>query len=128
VRVHPHPGARARNATLVARSQTGSTVQVEVPSKDSMRGAEDALQDALNAAGVLATAEALRRFDTDGEPITRGGTKLTRKVRSPKDYQAPTASPRSAATSPSPPAAARPPARSTGTPGSSSAPPPGSPR
>jgi phosphoribosylformylglycinamidine (FGAM) synthase PurS component len=35
-------------ATIVARTQTGFTVQVEIPYKDSMLDAEDAIQQALN--------------------------------------------------------------------------------
>src|SRR5215472_12156199 len=83
------PGARAMTATIVARSEDRFTIQVEVPYKDSMLDAEDAIQDALNQAGVLATAEALRHFDTDGKPITVDGTRLTSKGRLPKDYQTP---------------------------------------
>ena len=77
------------NARIVARTETGFTVQLEVPYHDSMLVAEDAIQDALNEAGVVATAEVLGRFDTDGKPITVGGTKLTSKGRLPKDYQTP---------------------------------------
>lgn len=76
-------------AQIVARTESGFLVQVVVPYKDSMLDAEDAIQHALNEAGVVATAEALSRFDTDGKPITVGGVKLTSKGRRPKDYQAP---------------------------------------
>jgi hypothetical protein len=76
-------------ARIVARSETGFTVQVEVPYKDSMLDAEDAIQHALNQAGVTATAEALGRFEADGKPITIDGTRLTSKGRLPKDYQTP---------------------------------------
>jgi hypothetical protein len=76
-------------ATIVARTPTGFTVQVEVPYRDSMLDAEDAIQDALNQAGVAATAEALRRSDADGQPITVGDTELTTKGKLPKDYQTP---------------------------------------
>ncbi len=77
------------NAQIVARTETGFTVQVVIPFKDSMLDAEDAIQDALNEAGVVATAEALGRFDADGKPITIDGVKLTSKGRLPKDYQTP---------------------------------------
>src|SRR5262249_47633334 len=83
------PGAHAMTARIVARTDARFTIQVEVPYNDSMLEAEDAIQQALNQAGVVATAEALRHFDTDGKPITVGGTKLTSKGRVVKDYQTP---------------------------------------
>jgi hypothetical protein len=116
------------SATIVARTERTFTVQIEVPYADSMLDAEEAIQEAPNQAGVATTAEALKRFDTDGRPITVANTKLTSKGRLPKDYQTPTASRPSAATSTNPPAAARPSARSTRPPGSSSARPRASPR
>jgi hypothetical protein len=76
-------------ATIVARSQTGFTVQVEIPYSPSMLDAEETLQQRLNEAGVLATGEILRRFDTDGSPITVGDTKLTSKGKLLKEYQTP---------------------------------------
>jgi len=50
---------------------------------------EETLQQHLNAAGVLATQEGLRQFDTDGSPITVGSITLTSKGPIPKDYQTP---------------------------------------
>ena len=64
-------------ASIVRRTDAGFTIQLEVPCKDSMLDAEQAIQDALNQAGVVATEEALRRFDADGQPIRLGPTKLT---------------------------------------------------
>src|SRR5881227_1077240 len=77
------------NATIIARSPTSFTVQVEVPYNDSMLGFEEALQDRLNEAGVVATAEGLQQFDTDGSPITVRPVRLTTKGRVEKDYQTP---------------------------------------
>jgi hypothetical protein len=70
-------------ATVVRRTDTAFVVQVEVPYEDSMLEAEDAILAALNEAGVVATEEALKRFDADGKPIRLGPMKLTsmRKVR-----------------------------------------------
>jgi hypothetical protein len=53
--------------------------------KDSMLDAEEAIQYALNQAGVLATAGVLKHLDTDGKPITLGGTELTSKGKLPKN-------------------------------------------
>jgi hypothetical protein len=76
-------------ATIVRRTGDGFVLQVEVPYKDSMLGAEAAIQGALNEGGVLATQEALRRFDTDGQPIRLGPTKLTSMGPVRKEYQTP---------------------------------------
>jgi hypothetical protein len=54
-----------------------------------MLGFEETLQERLNEAGVVATAEGLQQFDTDGSPITVGSTKLTSKGQVEKDYQTP---------------------------------------
>jgi hypothetical protein len=77
------------NATITARTPTSFTLQVEVPYNDSMLGFEETLQQRLNDAGVVATAEGLRQFDTDGSPITIGPVKFTSKGQIQKDYQTP---------------------------------------
>jgi hypothetical protein len=77
------------NATIVARTPDSFTLQVEVPYNDSMLDFEEALQDRLNEAGVVATAEGLKQFDTDGSPIIVGPVKLTSKGQVEKDYQTP---------------------------------------
>jgi hypothetical protein len=77
------------NATIIARSPTSFTLQVEVPYDGSMLDFEEALQRRLNEAGVIATAEGLRQFDTDGSSITVGPVKLTTKGPIEKDYQTP---------------------------------------
>src|SRR3954467_13561491 len=77
------------SATIVARSESSFTVQVEVPYGSSMLDFEQTIQDRLNQAGVVATQEALQQFDTDGAPITVGSVKLTSKGRLPKEYQTP---------------------------------------
>ena len=77
------------NATIIARTTTSFTLQVEIPYNDSMLDFEEALQDRLNEAGVVATAEGLQQFDTDGSPITVGPVKFTSKGRIEKDYQTP---------------------------------------
>src|SRR5262249_14524452 len=76
-------------AQIVDRSDRAFTLQITVPYKRSMLDAEEAIQKALNEAGVAATAEALGRFDTDGQPIQVGQTRLTSKGRLPKQYQTP---------------------------------------
>src|SRR4051794_25829172 len=77
------------NATIIARTPTTFPLQLETPYDGSMLDFEEALQDRLNDAGVVATAEGLRQFDTDGSPIIVGPVKFTSKGQIPKDYQTP---------------------------------------
>jgi hypothetical protein len=77
------------NATIISRTTTSFTLQVEVPYNHSMLDFEETLQKRLNEAGVIATAEGLQQFDTDGSPITVGPVKLTTKGLIEKDYQTP---------------------------------------
>ena len=76
------------NATIIARTPTSFTLQVEVPYNDSMLDFEETSRR-LNEAGVVATAEGLQQFDTDGSPITVGPVKFTTKGQVEKDYQTP---------------------------------------
>jgi hypothetical protein len=77
------------SAQVINRNEDGFTVQITVPYNRSMLDFEETLQQQLNAAGVLATHEGLRQFDTDGSPITVGSMKLTSKGQLPKNYQTP---------------------------------------
>src|SRR5690242_17321086 len=77
------------SATIVARSDSSFTVQVEIPYGTSMLEFEQTIQERLNQAGVVATEEALHQFDTDGSPIMVGAVKRTSKGQIPKDYQTP---------------------------------------
>src|SRR5271163_89768 len=77
------------SAQIIDRTDNEFTVQITVPYNRSMLDFEETLQQQLNAAGVLATHEGLRQFDTDGSPITIGTARLTSKGQLPKDYQTP---------------------------------------
>jgi hypothetical protein len=77
------------SAEIIDRTEAGFTVQITIPYSRSMLEFEETLQDQLNAAGVLATQEGLRQFDTDGSPITVGCVTFTSKGQHPKDYQTP---------------------------------------
>jgi hypothetical protein len=77
------------NATIIARTSTSFTLQIEVPYNPSMLDFEETLQERLNDAGVVATAEGLKQFDSDGSPITVGPVKFTTKGPVGKDYQTP---------------------------------------
>ena len=76
-------------ATLIERHETEVTIRIRVSLTRSMLDTEEAIQQALNEAGVLATAEALHQFDTDGSPLQIGAQRWTSKGRLPKAYQTP---------------------------------------
>ena len=76
-------------ATIIERQENTVTIQVSIPLSRSMLDTEEAIQQALNQAGVLATAEALKQFDTDGSPLVIGPTRWTSKGQEPKAYQTP---------------------------------------
>jgi len=65
------------------------TIEVTLPLTGSMLQAEEAIQDALNEAGLLATEEKLKRFDTDGSPIQLGSVRMTSKGQFAQDYETP---------------------------------------
>src|SRR3954452_12517157 len=76
-------------AVIIDRQENTVTIQLSIPLTRSMLDAEEAIQQALNQAGVLATAEALKQFDTDGSPLLLGSTRFTSKGSEPKTYQTP---------------------------------------
>jgi hypothetical protein len=76
-------------ATIIARTDDAFTIQLEIPYASSMLDFEEVIQQRLNEAGILATQEALQRFDADGSPIQVGDTKLTSKGKLKKEYQTP---------------------------------------
>src|SRR3954453_20425603 len=82
-------GTAAMSASIIERQENSVTVQVTIPLSRSMLDTEQAIQQALNQAGVLATAEALKQFDTDGPPLLFGSSRFTTKGQEPKTYQPP---------------------------------------
>src|SRR3954451_4373653 len=87
----PSPGLREESmaATLIERSETKVTIQIEVTLTKSMLQTEEAILEAVNEAGALATGAALEGFDTDGSALDIGSTRYTSKGRLPKTYQTP---------------------------------------
>jgi hypothetical protein len=77
------------SATIIERQESSVTIQFTVPLTRSMLDAEEAIQQVLNQAGILATGEALKQFDTDGSPLVFGSTRWTSKGQEPKTYQTP---------------------------------------
>lgn len=77
-------------ANIVTRNEKSFTVQIEVPYCNSMLDGEELLQQKLNEAGVVATAEILNQFDTDGSIIEIGGIRLYPHGKlEPKEFQSP---------------------------------------
>jgi hypothetical protein len=77
------------SATILERQENAVTIQIRIPLSRSMLETEEAIQQVLNEAGVLASAEALKQFDTDGSPLLLGSTRWTSKGQEPKAYQSP---------------------------------------
>jgi hypothetical protein len=77
------------SATIVERQEASVTIQISIPLSRSMLDTEETIQNALNEAGVLASAEALKQFDTDGSPLILGSSRWTSKGQEPKAYQTP---------------------------------------
>jgi len=77
------------SATLIERQENTVTIQVQIRLTRSMLDTEEAIQQALNEAGTLASGEALKQFDTDGSPLVLGSTHWTSKGSEPKAYQTP---------------------------------------
>jgi hypothetical protein len=77
------------SASIIERQEALVTLQITIPLTRSMLETEEAIQQALNQAGVLASAEALKQFDTDGSPLQMGSSRWTSKGQEPKTYQTP---------------------------------------
>lgn len=65
------------------------TLEVKVELQAMMLASEEAIQQAVNEAGCLATGEALKRFDTDGSKRVTGSVRWSSKGQLPKRYQTP---------------------------------------
>tara|TARA_B100000949_G_C14251325_1_gene438278 strand:+ start:703 stop:990 length:288 start_codon:yes stop_codon:yes gene_type:complete len=64
-------------AEVIAVNGDELVLQVRVKLDGSMLNMEEAIQSAVNEVGSLATAEALKRFDTTGAPIQIGHVRMT---------------------------------------------------
>jgi len=56
-------------AEIIKKDLKSITIQVTIPVSDDMLSSEEAIQQGVNLAGLLATESVLSRFDTDGGPI-----------------------------------------------------------
>jgi hypothetical protein len=76
-------------AQLISTNGHEVTIQVTVDLSGTLLKAEGRIQEACNGVGMLASAEALKRFDTDGSAIVMGAIKWTKRCSAPKIYQTP---------------------------------------
>ena len=76
-------------AEIIKTDLRSITIQVTIPLRDEMLDTEEAIQQGVNQAGLLATQYALSQFDTDGSPIKVGQKKYTSKGSQSKSYQCP---------------------------------------
>jgi hypothetical protein len=76
-------------ARVTGQINDSITIEVTLPLTGSMLQAEEAIQDALNEVGLLATEEKLKQFDTDGSPIQFGSVRMTSKGQFAQDYETP---------------------------------------
>jgi hypothetical protein len=77
------------NAKITSVTDKNFTIQVTVSYNGNLLDAEEHLQECLNEAGTLSTANLLTYFDTDGSPIKLAGIGLTSKGQEEKEYQTP---------------------------------------
>jgi hypothetical protein len=76
-------------ARIIERDGDEITIAVRVNVNGPMLHMEEAILAATNELGALATTEALKQFDADGEPIMLGGIKWYARERHAKYYQTP---------------------------------------
>lgn len=76
-------------AEIIARNGNEVTLQVTPRLSGSLLEMENVILDGCNELGCVATAEALKKFDTDGSPLKWGEAKLTARSKDNKTYQTP---------------------------------------
>lgn len=77
------------SAELKSSTTDQIVIEVSVPLVRSMLHGEEVVQAAVNALGILATTSLLKRFDTDGSPISYGGVRFSSKGQIEKEYETP---------------------------------------
>jgi hypothetical protein len=76
-------------AEIIKKDSKSITIQVTIPISEDMLSSEEAIQQGVNQAGLLATQHALSQHDTNGDPIKVGERKYTSKGKISKTYQCP---------------------------------------
>ena len=76
-------------AKIIRKEGKKLIIEITVDLEDSMLDSEEAIQAVVNEAGSLATEEALKQFDTQGEAIEIEGKQWRSKGQEEKFYQTP---------------------------------------
>ncbi|NEX19638.1 hypothetical protein G3480_04805 [Thiorhodococcus mannitoliphagus] len=71
-------------AELIEGNGDEVTIQVKVNLSGTMLEAEERIQKACSEAGMLVSAEALKRLENDGLPVVVGAIKSSKRCASPK--------------------------------------------
>jgi hypothetical protein len=78
-----------KKVEIIETTSEGLWVKMFIPMSKDMLTTEESIQEALNQTGIIATEQALSRFDTDGTPIMVSQKKYTSKGQISKTYQSP---------------------------------------
>jgi len=76
-------------AKIIRKEGKKLIIEITIDLEDSMLDSEEAIQAVVNEAGNLATEEALKQFDTQGEAIEIEGKQWRSKGQEQKFYQTP---------------------------------------
>jgi hypothetical protein len=76
-------------AKIIRKEGKKLIIEITIDLEDSMLDSEEAIQAVVNKAGTLATEEALKQFDTQGEAIEIEGKPWRSKGQEQKFYQTP---------------------------------------
>jgi len=76
-------------AKIIRKEGKKLIIEITIDLEDSMLDSEEAIQAVVNEAGTLATEEALKQFDTNGEAIEIEGNQWRSKGQEEKFYQTP---------------------------------------
>lgn len=76
-------------AMIIQKTATEVVIQVTIPLVGSMLSMEELIQAGVNEVGLVATDEALSKFDATGDPINIADIRLTSKGKVAKEYQTP---------------------------------------
>jgi len=77
------------NAEVITANEDEVILQVKIKLNGSLMDMENSIQEAVNEIGMLATHQALKKFDTTGAPIQVGSIRMTSKGEALKRYETP---------------------------------------
>jgi CheY-specific phosphatase CheX len=77
------------SARIISTNKESVTIEVTIELSKSLLKSEEAILEAVNSVGNLATGFAITQFDTDGTPIVIGTEKWTSKGQIAKISQTP---------------------------------------